>query len=87
MTALQTPHPYPYPFPYLFPTARPLRSMPDSLSRLRLDSPASRARVLGLLLRPAIRGHLTPASGRYLTTSPGPRDEALHSTGRRQSLF
>jgi hypothetical protein len=41
----------------------------------------------GLLLRPTIRGHLAPASGRQLTPSPGPRDEAPHSSGRRRLGF
>ncbi|MEJ2581829.1 MAG: hypothetical protein P8127_09395, partial [Acidobacteriota bacterium] len=47
--------------------------------------PRPPAVVFGLLLRTAMRGRLAPASGRHPTTSRDPRDEALHSSGRRRS--
>ena len=41
----------------------------------------------GPLLRPAIRGHLARASAHQLTTSRGPRDEALRNSATPTVAF
>ncbi len=60
---------------------------PKSAGRLRRPRTSSARCRFRLLLRPQTRRNLAPASGRHLTTSPGPRDEALHSSDRRRTLF